>query len=334
MTTDQTLVNQIERDLLDNTPLADLLRKCLLLGGRSGSQELREWARHELRGYKGDDDLPKYRVVAAPIMMDAIGGAYSVTGKIVPATSLPKFARDADLGNDVELRHGVGELEAMLVGRSPDEGIHLMFPGADLIGRWIDQKSGNPYQHTHNIYWSMLPSTIQGAIDNIRTTLTELIVELMAAVPAGQDVPTAEQATQAWNVAVSGGESHFHIAAPVTTLQASGGSTIQDVAGGPTGIAGNDLTQTTTDNGSQVQAIRAWLNEYRVSVAELEEGVRPVAMQQLDQVAAEIEKDEPHPAIVNGLLGSLRSFAQNGIAAAGAGAGTMGLAQLVAHWPL
>ena len=35
-----------------------------------------------------------------------------------------------------------------------------------------------------------------------------------------------------------------------------------------------------------------------------------------------------------GLLASLRTFAQSGVASAGAGAGTMALAEVIAHWPL
>jgi hypothetical protein len=40
---DQGLLREIERDLLDGKPLADLLRKCVVLGGRAGSPKLREW---------------------------------------------------------------------------------------------------------------------------------------------------------------------------------------------------------------------------------------------------------------------------------------------------
>lgn len=42
MAPEQTLLAEIERDLLEGKPLADLLRKCIMLGGRSGSQDLRD----------------------------------------------------------------------------------------------------------------------------------------------------------------------------------------------------------------------------------------------------------------------------------------------------
>ena len=77
---DHTLLAEIERDLLDGRALADLLRKCIMLGGRSGSQELRDWAGKELRGYDPDDELPPYRVVSAPIMLDGISGNWAYEG--------------------------------------------------------------------------------------------------------------------------------------------------------------------------------------------------------------------------------------------------------------
>ena len=37
--------------------------------------------------------------------------------------------------------------------------------------------------------------------------------------------------------------------------------------------------------------------------------------------------------MVSTLMGSLRSFAQSAIASAGASAGTIGLLEVLAHWP-
>lgn len=68
---DHTLLGQIERDLLDDRPLADVLRKVIVLGGRAGSGELRDWASLELDGYAGrTEPIPAYRGVAAHIQID------------------------------------------------------------------------------------------------------------------------------------------------------------------------------------------------------------------------------------------------------------------------
>ena len=61
----------MERDVLSDRPLAETLRKCIVLGGRAGSTELRDWASKELRGYYGDSALPQYRQVPAIIASPA-----------------------------------------------------------------------------------------------------------------------------------------------------------------------------------------------------------------------------------------------------------------------
>jgi hypothetical protein len=58
----------------DDVPIATALRKCVVLGGRSGSEELRDWATRGLQGYYGQDDLPEYRVITAPLTVDGFAG--------------------------------------------------------------------------------------------------------------------------------------------------------------------------------------------------------------------------------------------------------------------
>jgi hypothetical protein len=51
---DRNLIDQIERDVSqEDVPVAAALRKVILLGGRVGSTELRDWASRELKGYVG-----------------------------------------------------------------------------------------------------------------------------------------------------------------------------------------------------------------------------------------------------------------------------------------
>jgi hypothetical protein len=44
-------------------PLADALRKCLVLSFELKNDKLREWTNGELNGFDKDDELPKYRKV-------------------------------------------------------------------------------------------------------------------------------------------------------------------------------------------------------------------------------------------------------------------------------
>ena len=89
------LLEQIEQGALDSkTPLADVLRKCVALGGRAGSEQLRDWARRELDGYRdGKQELPAYRIVPAAIAIDGQNMAFQVTGQQLSSYDLPEFAR-------------------------------------------------------------------------------------------------------------------------------------------------------------------------------------------------------------------------------------------------
>ena len=63
------LLAQIEADVVDAmVPLSSLLQKCIVLGGQAGSEKMRDWARRELNGYAGADNVPDYRHVPAALM--------------------------------------------------------------------------------------------------------------------------------------------------------------------------------------------------------------------------------------------------------------------------
>lgn len=111
---DETLIREIERDLLDGKPLADLLRKCIVLGGRWGSVELRDWASRELRGFGPDDELPAYRTIYAAILADAITGRAIIKGQQISSSDLPDVVREEGINEELPLRQGVGELEALI----------------------------------------------------------------------------------------------------------------------------------------------------------------------------------------------------------------------------
>ena len=82
MTKRSTLLEQIEQAALDDTAdITGALRKCVALGGQSGSEELRTWATRELKGYNASDQLPEYRTVGAPIALDGATFNAHITGQ-------------------------------------------------------------------------------------------------------------------------------------------------------------------------------------------------------------------------------------------------------------
>ena len=63
-----SLLKEIRDAAVDaNVPIANVLRKCAVLGAKLKHNELRDWALQELNGYKDENDLPEYRKVMAPL---------------------------------------------------------------------------------------------------------------------------------------------------------------------------------------------------------------------------------------------------------------------------
>lgn len=209
--TPSTVMAAIETDLISGTPVADVLRKLVLLGGQAGSAELRDWASQELRGYRDipAEDLPDYRRVPAVLQVDAVVGHTQVTGQSIDPQQLPEGPRGL-IGNSVPFFQGIGEIQAMIA--SDKRTVKISVPSAELLGRILDQESGQAFQHTTAVYWGVSVSAIEGLIDQVKTRLAELLAELRAAIPRGTQLPSAAQATNAVNIVVHGRGHRINVA--------------------------------------------------------------------------------------------------------------------------
>ncbi|MEU9742888.1 hypothetical protein AB0E12_27275 [Micromonospora chersina] len=215
---DSKLIDEIERGALDSrVSLADTLRKCVALGGQTRSAELRDWARRELSGYGPNDELPEWRKVIAPILFDGVNMRAIFKGMQVSVTELPDFARDS-YSNEVELRGGVGELEAWL--READDGtVRVGLPGGAELAHYINLH--NSGQRIDRFYWGVSTTAIHGVLDRVRTALTALVAELRDGMPEHADKPSAEAANQAVQFIVTGKRHRVTI----NNAQASGDAT-------------------------------------------------------------------------------------------------------------
>ena len=226
---DRYLMSEIERDVLDgNTSLADALRKCVVLGGKVGSTELREWASRELRGYQGEEETPLYRKPAAVLKVDAISGNTHITGQRVSPRQLPDFVAE-HVGEEVPLREGIGEIEGLLAqARANGGSVKLSIPQGADVALYMDSQVGDPFQKILAIYWVLSESAMCGVLDRVRTTLAELVAEMRAGMPDSDDTPSAAVADHAVNVAVHGKRSRV----TVTAARASGPGGHEVQAGG------------------------------------------------------------------------------------------------------
>jgi hypothetical protein len=154
---DRSLLDDIEEGALDSRiSLAGTLPKCILLGGRAGSVELRTWASRELNGYGADDELPDWRITAAQICVDFNNLRYNVTGQAISPMELPDFARDS-LKEEFAFRMGVSAMEDLLKG---GDTVKFGIPGGQELLMLINHQNQGTYQHIRSIYWtvSTLPS--------------------------------------------------------------------------------------------------------------------------------------------------------------------------------
>jgi AbiTii len=215
------LIEQIQSEALNSDGnLADALRKCIALGAQAGSEDLLDWATRELRGYfaEGDDpepELPEYRIVAAPIVIDGMMRGAQFQRMQISPVELPQPMR-GKVKEIVELRQGVGELEEM-VHRSGEEGaeIRIGIPGGASAARVMASERGH---FVERLYWSVSPTAVAGSIDQVRTRLVELSSRIKATT-GGVGDPTPDAVQNAVSIVVTNSK---RARVNVTAAQSSG----------------------------------------------------------------------------------------------------------------
>lgn len=193
------LLAQIEADVVDNSvSLSSLLQKCIVLGGKADSERMRAWARRELNGYSGTDEVPEYRHIPAVLtaritnMAGYNGGTTRIDRSAFAQSILDMMAeKKIDLDN-ATLGEGIGYLEA-LASQGDDE--HYLIPyWAEFIADALNRFNMPPNSRVADVYWSVPNSAIQGLLVRIRTALAELVAELITLMPKEQDIPDKQTA--------------------------------------------------------------------------------------------------------------------------------------------
>jgi len=219
---DRGLFAQIERDAHDErVALATTLRKCIALGAQTRNAELRDWATNELNGYRRDDEIPEYRVIHAPLMVDGQTFNAIIKGEIISSTDLPEVAHD-HVTERVLLAHSVDDLEALArEAHRANEGSVLLAPSgsAELI-KLMNYQMQDQYRAISRLYWSVSTVRLEGVLGQIRTMLVRLVAEMRAAMGEDQTSPAPEHAAEAVHVVLNGGSRNT-----ITIAQANVGGT-------------------------------------------------------------------------------------------------------------
>ena len=198
----KSLLDKIESEALGGDAVK-ALRLCISLGRHSDSAELRAWATRELHGYEGNDELPSYRRIQAPLCVDTISLTGIAKGLTISPLQLPEFARE-DITEELDLPHSIAELVDMArVAESEGEPIRLGPLGAAEVVLYMNQ-GGEYGPHIERLYWRVAPTTIRGVVERVRTDIVELVGEMRSGMYEGQDLPSPDVAHQAFKVVVEG----------------------------------------------------------------------------------------------------------------------------------
>jgi hypothetical protein len=211
------LLGQIEREAVQaNADLPTLLRKCIALGGISGSVALREWATRELKGYGQGDTLPPYRTIPAILVLDGATMTHRVSGQQISPTSLPDIAHDL-IKEEVPLYGPIAELtDAIRNARNRGEiNIDFGIPAGSALTALTNHHlrvKGVQYQTIERIYWKAGVTSLVGVVDTVQTNLVELVAELRAGVGRGHAVPDKDLTDRAVNIVIYGDKNRVEVA--------------------------------------------------------------------------------------------------------------------------
>jgi hypothetical protein len=168
------LVDEIINLAVDHKePLADVLRKCVVLAYRLKNDNLKKWVQHELDGYSGDDQVPDYRQIHA----GAKGHLLGPFGGSLNNQPIPPSILDPDLqcfATTLSLRQPVASYEAT-VNQGGDKSIRMEWP-ADLTLMYQEKIIDG---WALNRAWQEIPrSSLVGLVETVRNRVLKFALEI------------------------------------------------------------------------------------------------------------------------------------------------------------
>ena len=188
-----------------------------------------------------------------------------------------------------------------------DSPVKFTLPGAPVIAAELDRASGQPFQHTHSLYWSVSTSSIRGVVEKVRTALAELAGEILARVSPDQEELPKEAVDQAVTFIITGERARVD----VTSSQATGKATIvqlseESVMGDNfSNVSGSTIVNRSLVANSLNHLQQAGSAESAEALRELadviEESGSREAAECLDNLNEELAKDAPRKAVLRAM---------------------------------
>ncbi len=265
-----SLLKEIRDAAVDaNVPIANVLRKCAVLGAKLKNNELRDWALQELNGYKDENDLPEYRKAMVPLTGDFAGPLQSgYKNAPIPAMLLPEKMQDR--ARTARFPAGVASLESLLEGEG--EYVTLEWPGDWILWAQRDGKFEMTLIAARQVIGV---SAIVDMIDTVRNRILEFCLRLEEEMPElmADDEPSP---TAAVEVAASNVFNQVFVFGPYTGNIANASPAVEQIALDVKKGDLSGLTKALREVGvppDQVDALKSAIED----VGENGQKVRPIA---------------------------------------------------------
>lgn len=271
---DADILKDLRDQVLDESEsLVGLLRKCLALGALTGSDELREWANNELKGYPDDAPLPPYRSITAPLFIDSMGGNMYSKGQQINHLQIPKDLREY-VPEALAFRQPLEEI--VQTATSSQKSLRMGYAIFSLVAaKWTEQLG--MFQSINSLYFLVPPSSVAGIVSMIRTTLVEIVIDLAKDVPL-DSLPSKAKVDSVVQVHI-GSKDEYQVS--VQTNQ---------------GVIGQGAGSTQTQNVSLPTELTALIGQMREALAEIDDSdQRADAEQAVDDFDEAVSEDDPKP---------------------------------------
>jgi hypothetical protein len=222
--------------------LGSILLKLRFLASRLGSLPLADWVKHEAEGYPNDATIPDYRIVGVTYTGSWSGPWGSgIQDAPIPPHLIKEFAGEKWVHH--EARDSVASIEALVSNDTGNIGINaanliLLLQGKVYKGYACNAVTG-----------IISKAAMVGVLQNVRSRVLELTIQLESEVPASAGVEVASP--------VLGGVDKTHVSHIVhqtifgnlTQISASGGSQVSlniakgDIASVRSGLIGAGLVE-------------------------------------------------------------------------------------------
>jgi len=167
------------------TPIADGLRKCLILSFQLKNEKLKDWVEKELNGFGRDDVVPKYREAMFHSKGNFLGpGGARATNRPLPMTVLHKD--HWDLLTD-RMAQPIAAYETLAAG-GPDQSVSIAWP-PDLI---LQYQESFIQGFALSSAWQEVPmSKVIGLCEEVRNRLLRFALEVKEEMGHVGDEPSA-----------------------------------------------------------------------------------------------------------------------------------------------